>query len=322
VNSQKLHNVSSFHPKMAHQISSLHIKIVFRLRTSTAAKKEDPSISVFALSSLEGTESVETSHERDMVQWREMVADQRFRQEKVSAIAPADELKDGENAKAVSRTAGLGEASAAATLSSAPLVRPGKPDAKAKAMSAASFFGTQKAQKKATEDAGKKSAVSKPAASKPAARKKENQKPAKLNQVAPAEVGNADDFIADDEESDDEEVPVKRQPVRLQKEVPPPSPEPEAKASPVRGAMDAFASSDNNKPQRKRRKKLVEKTTMVGGYLRTETVTVWEDVPSDEENEKGDEKKSAKVKKSSSNKTNNSQHMKQKSLMGFFAKKK
>jgi hypothetical protein len=307
---------------MAHQIASLHIKIVFRLRTSTSAKIEDPSVSVFALSSLEGTESVETSHERDMVQWREMVADQRFRQGKVSAIAPADELKDGENAKAVSRTAGLGEASAADTLSSAPLVRPGKPNAKAKAMSAASFFGSPKVPKKATQGASKKSAVSKPAASKPAASKKENQKPAKLNQVAPAEVGNADDFVADDEESDDEEVPVKRQPVRLQKEVPPPSPEPEPKASPVRGAMDAFASSDNNKRQRKRRKKLVEKTTTVGGYLRTETVTEWEDVPTDEENEEGDKKKITKGEKSSLIKTNNSQHMKQKSLMGFFAKKK
>lgn len=285
--------------------------LVFRLRTSTVVPLDDSSVSIFALSSLEGTESVETAHERDMIQWREMVADQRFRQEKVSAIAPANELRHEENAKAVSRTGASGVVSEA---SSTPLVRPGKPNAKAKAMSASSFFGAKKVQKI-------KSAELKAAPSKPAASKKENQKPAKLNQVAPAPIGNADDFIADEEESDNEEAPVKRQPARLQKEVTPPSPEPEPKASPVRGAMDAFASTDNEKRQRKRRKKLVEKTTMVGGYLRTETVTVWEDVPSDEETQEDDKKNFAKAKMPSLNKSKNSQNMKQMGLMGFFGKK-
>lgn len=41
--------------------------------------------------------------------------------------------------------------------------------------------------------------------------------------------------------------------------------------------MDAFAEKDPNR-KRKRRKKLVEKTTMVNGYLRTETEAIWEDV--------------------------------------------
>eukprot|EP00980_Cylindrotheca_fusiformis_P018532 scaffold6130_cov131-Cylindrotheca_fusiformis.AAC.6 len=295
---------------------------VFRLRTSTAAKLDDSSVSVFALSPLEGTESVETAHERDMVQWREMVADQRFRQEMVSAIAPANELARQENSTQPTRTAEvLGEVSEE---SSAPLVRPGKPKAKAKAMTASSFFGTQQLRKKVTD---KKSAISKPGPSKPPASKKENQNPTKLNQVPPPSVGNADDFSADEEVSDDEEVLVKRQPARkparLQKDASPPSPqpdpEPEPRASPVRGAMDAFASSENNnnKRQRKRRKKLVEKTTMVGGYLRTETITVWEDVLTDEETEEEEKKKSiTKTKLSHNNRPKNPQNMKQMGLMG------
>ena len=49
------------------------------------------------------------------------------------------------------------------------------------------------------------------------------------------------------------------------------------RSGPVRGTMDAFAEKDPNR-KRKRRKKLVEKTTMVNGYLRTETEAIWEDV--------------------------------------------
>jgi hypothetical protein len=113
----------------------------------------------------------------------------------------------------------------------------------------------------------------------------------------------------------------------------------------VVGAMDAFATTapktattasagppppnNNNNSgaggggirQRKRRKKLVEETVMVNGYLRTETKAIWEDVPTDEE----EEEKNTAMTKINQTKTlvaKNSQGMKQKSLMGFFAKKK
>ena len=78
---------------------------------------------------------------------------------------------------------------------------------------------------------------------------------------------------------------------------------------------------------------MVEKTTMVNGYLRTETQAVWEDIPTDEEEE---EKQAAIAKKKSAATSNRNTGavkktpkgvstagaMKQKSLMGFFAAKK
>jgi hypothetical protein len=295
--------------------------VVFRLRTTTAAKTIDSSTSVFALSSLDTDESVEAAHERDMVQWRESVDEKRFQQATVSAIAPSEKLKDAENAIAVSRTRGIGGEDSSLSSSSTPLVRPGKPNAKAKAMTAASFFGGHKAQNKANK------VVQKKTVQKSTEKKKEISKPVKKVQANPSKIGNADDFQADEEESDDEEVVrvvPKRQPVRLQKVAPAPK-EVEIKSSPVRGAMDAFCNDEekpNNQRRRKRRKKLVEKTSMVGGYLRTETVTLWEDIPTDEENDEIEKKKIARSKPTGAvSKSKNSQNMKQKSLMGFFAKK-
>ena len=319
-------------------------KTVFRLRTATSKPDDNDSSSasstIFALSSLENTESVATAHERDMVQWREIVTDQSFLQSTVSAIAPAEELKDGENAKPVSRTVDFGESSLGSNKKTASVIRPGKLNSKAKAMSAASFFGKQQktaetATKKnsSTISTKKNSATEKKKVT--AVNSKENRKNViKKTQVAPVKIGNADDFVADEEDSDDdcdskEEIRVVKKPAaaRLPKESPPspaPAPKPKKKASPVRGAMDAFAEEQSNaKRQRKRRKKLVEKTTMVGGYLRTETVTVWEDIPTDEENEEEEKKKQVlKTKAAVSSKPKKPENMKQKSLTGFFAPKK
>lgn len=165
-------------------------------------------------------------------------------------------------------------------------------------------------------------------------------------------VGTAD-FSADEEESDDEEViereNIKKQAVEARRKVVDEatrqpvqdelSKEPTTKTT--RGAMDSFTktvlskttessnsnnSNNNNSTggrQRKRRKKLVETTAMVNGYLRTETQVVWEDIPTDEEEEEQQQRAIAAKKKASIQKTSsaNPHGMKQKSLMGFFAKK-
>mmetsp|Transcript_6485 Transcript_6485/g.7146 ORF Transcript_6485/g.7146 Transcript_6485/m.7146 type:complete len:151 (-) Transcript_6485:148-600(-) len=104
----------------------------------------------------------------------------------------------------------------------------------------------------------------------------------------------------------------------------------------VVGAMDAFAattskpssqssSQEISRSTRKRRKKLVDKTTMdSNGYIHTETVTEWEDVPEEELVAASEQRTKpivtaaiAKKKKVTSTK-----HMKQAGLMGFFQKKK
>jgi uncharacterized protein (DUF2267 family) len=68
----------------------------------------------------------------------------------------------------------------------------------------------------------------------------------------------------------------------------------------------------------------VEETVNVNGYLRTETKAVWEDVPTDEEEEEKEQERQFMAKKASfkqSRPPKSQQGMKQKSLMGFFAKK-
>lgn len=302
----------------------VRFKIVFRLHTTTS-KADDSSASIFALSALETTESVATAHERDMVHWREIVADQSYQQSIVSAIAPAEELNDGEHAKPISRAVDF-EESSSTTPSKATVIRPGKLNAKPKAMSASSFFGGKKkeATKSSTVGVTEKKKVT-------AVNSKENrQNTIKKSQVAPVpvKVGNADDFVADEEDSDDEEIKVVKKPAaaarvpKVKASSPAPS-APKPKSSPVRGAMDAFAEERPDiKRQRKRRKKLVEKTTMVGGYLRTETVTVWEDIPTDEENEEEEKKKLIKTKAAAISKPKKPENMKQKNMMSFFAPRK
>ena len=169
-----------------------------------------------------------------------------------------------------------------------------------------------------------------------------------------AKVGNADDFVGDmDDGSDDDEDVVEVNPPPTFKfgtrsngseehdgsSDKPIEPEDDP-ATMDASTTDATTNTsskitlDPNR-KRKRRKRLVEKTTMQNGYLRTETQAIWEDVPTDEEEQEeqaaadrrntaskvpssfSSSKQSGKTTKSSAQRST-----KQQSLMGFFAKKK
>ena len=220
----------------------------------------------------------------------------------------------------------------------APLARGPK-----KATTAASFF--QKVAKKTTK---KKKTTSKATEDE----KENNQSSSKRAEASvpngPAgsgkKVGNADDFVGDvddDEDEDDndamEVVRPSRKPragTRQPSSVKPAENDvsleaQDIKVAPVSGAMDAFAkkTTDENKQsgeqkRKRRRKKLETKTSMdARGYLHTETVEVWEEIPSDE-----DEKESSIVAhklshRSAPAKKKASVNMKQGSLKGFFTTK-
>ena len=287
----------------------------------------------------EAAESVATAHERDMVQFREMVSDQRY--ETKLSIAPADDIVKQMNQKV--------DKQSHASLISTPFVQSKRPVAKKTSTTPASFFANQQTTSKETSKKSKTTStnsknvktISKKPTPPPAKEivptpptEKENvvdetQKMA----MDPATVGNADDFVADEEESDDEVEIVaaakktkKKKPVRA---APSPPPSPKKPASPVRGAMDAFCSEQQTQDtdpmrQRKRRKRLVEKTFMENGYLRTETQAIWEDIPTDEEDAQAVKAApiATKKKPASNNKsTTKGQPMKQMGMMGFFGKK-
>jgi hypothetical protein len=104
----------------------------------------------------------------------------------------------------------------------------------------------------------------------------------------------------------------------------------DAKTSAKNGGMDAFAKKNvaalhadrTNEGSKKRRKKLVEKTIMENGYLKTETVTVWEDVDEDEEEAKpSTSSKTSKAAAPAKSKSAPTKGKKQGNLMGFFQKK-
>ena len=123
-----------------------------------------------------------------------------------------------------------------------------------------------------------------------------------------------------------------------------------SKSNIIFGSMDDFAqkvernSMDTTNMKRKRqRKKMIEKTCVDSkGYMHTETVTVWETIPSEEENDddtaksidsRNTERKKQKTQSSlggkksnmskgfKSDSRKNTKNMKQTGLMGFFAKK-
>ena len=301
--------------------------LVFRLRTSPKTPQEDDTMTtIVALASPEATESVATAHERDMVQLREMVADGNPLSE--GAILPAEPMetiKDqtAQRNRVVDPNGAPGRAAAAA-----PIHKPFA-NAKSKPTTAASFFSKQKELAKKEERSketsrrqGEEKENTVVVHNKNIDRKKAKVPPAK-------KVGNADDFVGDIEDSDDDDddVVVVRKTTNIPKKepTPPPSPVPQQQPpSPVRGAIDAFAEKDPNR-KRKRRKRMVEKTTMVNGYLRTETVAVWEDVPSDEENAAEQKLLQERITKPKSKPTgsgkSSKQPMKQTGLMGFFKKK-
>lgn len=173
-------------------------------------------------------------------------------------------------------------------------------------------------------------------------------------------VGNADDFVGDMEDDDDEDsvnndssVSMEIEPgQKVRKKVAKRQvlmddddgdddddyimldEKPKKEKVVVTGAMDAFtttkekpATDDTAATKKRRRKKLVDKTTVdANGYLHTETQEVWEDVPSDEEDEGlaavlTTKKASLPKKQSGKKKTGAKSNMKQGNLMGFFKKK-
>jgi hypothetical protein len=320
--------------------------LVFRLTTnSDISSINDESTTLFAVAPKEAAESVATAHERDMVQFREMVSDERY--ETKPSIAPADDIVERMNNQ-------VDHKQSHASLVSTPFVQSKRPGAKKTTTTAASFFAKPQTTSKETS---KKSKTTSTTATKKAktSSKKPTPPPGKENVPAlptekenvvretqkmavdpAATVGNADDFVADEEESDDEVEIVaatkktkKKQPARAAAPSPPPSPK--RAASPVRGAMDAFCSEQPSSQQqnkeadpthnRKRRKRLVEKTFMENGYLRTETQAVWEDMPTDEEEAETAKSAPIATKKKPASNTTKGQPMKQMGLKGFFAKK-
>ncbi|KAL7477462.1 hypothetical protein ACHAW6_003268 [Cyclotella cf. meneghiniana] len=104
----------------------------------------------------------------------------------------------------------------------------------------------------------------------------------------------------------------------------------DANASAQKGGMDAFAKKNvaamnadgTIEGSKKRRKKLVEKTIMENGYLKTETVTVWEDVDDEEaEARPSTSSKALKGPAPAKSKSAPTKGKKQGNLMGFFQKK-
>lgn len=165
-------------------------------------------------------------------------------------------------------------------------------------------------------------------------------------------VGNADDFMGDEDEDDDfvtaeqereernakqrktqeKEVAENTQKVKRAKQhgrktiAIDKDDDDDNDHKEVVGAMDAFSKKEtklSGNRTKKRRKKLEEKTSMdASGYIHTETITVWEDVSSDEEKQQEIKKQTAKVVNPlAKTKVANTKHMKQAGLMGFFAKK-
>lgn len=162
-------------------------------------------------------------------------------------------------------------------------------------------------------------------------------------------IGDADDFVGDmdEEEDEEEEKPAASQkPLLRGRRKPEPTDNDDevmiedsgdeiakdAAKPTIHGAMDDFAKpkeaqlsqdSEGGEKRRRRRKKIVKKAyTDEKGYLHTESQEVWEDVPSDEEEET--KKKPAKPVSAPTRpkkKAAKSTDMKQGSLMGFFKKK-
>lgn len=133
--------------------------------------------------------------------------------------------------------------------------------------------------------------------------------------------GTADDFIGDDDEDEDflaEEQDRKRRNQIQRKDTEQKERRREEEAMAVRAAIERKQGQEepiNEQPQKskKRRKRLVEKTTMdANGYLRTETQAIWEEVSDEDE---------VVVKKVPVKKVPAKNGMKQGSLMGFFGKK-
>ena len=358
-------------------------------RLVTPSKKEDltESSTVFAISSKESGEPIETAYERDVVS---NVDDDAV---EPSAFAPADalqkfiQLPPPQRVRATNADGGMSTNKSSFSSSSSSKF-------KKTATTAASFFAKSAAASKTSSSStaaksskskgsstnssksksssttsGSKGLFAKAATTKSVDGKENNKSTVSSKKKEDAKkkagdddekVGNADDFVGDLEDTDDEEENdndvsfegegrERSSSAKDDDDAPSPAKKQKTKkapAVPVHGAMDDFCSS-GDKPNstsadvgastsgnriRKRRKKMVEKTYMQNGYLKTETQVVWEDIPTDEEEEEAAKtsssitsslmKSSAGIPSRKTNKTaKKPQEMKQKSLMGFFAKK-
>jgi DNA polymerase subunit Cdc27 len=130
--------------------------------------------------------------------------------------------------------------------------------------------------------------------------------------------GTADDFVGDADEDEDflaEETDRRRRNEAQKREDAKKERQRELATAAREQAIEAQAVEKAQPvPSKKRRKRLVEKTSMdASGYLHTETQVIWEDV-SDEED--------LVVKQAPVKKVATKGGMKQGSLMGFFGKKK
>ena len=325
---------------------------------------------VYSLS-LVDTESVHTAHEKDMAQFRDMLAEEDSPQATATTMALDPTLHQHSIYNEEFQTARLtahasqeerlsGRVVAAPPPAASTMMPSSRMPTKSarKATTAASFFAAKVPAK--SKDSSKQSSKPKDTAKKSPKEKKskttnDNKKPKATKEVEdePEEmdidasdgvvqeekenscnkkVGNADDFVGDEDEDDDfiqEEEDRKRRNAarekkqrakkKTQKEVPEQEEEDDEPVK-VHGAMDAFTQHQEKKPsthKNKRRKRLVEKTTMdASGYIHTETQAVWEDVEDDEE--EPEPVKMAPIKKAP---VKNTKNMKQGNLMGFFKKK-
>lgn len=322
---------------------------VFRLQK---AKDKGTLKHVVAVASLQATESIATAHERDLVEWREMVAEGRLQQQ--VAIDPSDAIGDLPDVPVVKPATMVVESKGQLSTSSKSIGSSNgykrASQTTTKVTTAASFFGSKSKTATAATKTTTITTVAPTDVKTPQPTKAKENK-ARTNQVAPvprlsskAKVGTADDFVGDEEDSDDddqervrqEQQAARRKAVQeanLEDQDLETEPKEEFK---VVGAMDSFATATPKPPskpststrQRKRRKKLVEETVMVNGYLRTETKAIWEDVPTDEEEDQKPQQQRPQHAQHLSKKTTSGQStakaqqgMKQKSLMGFFSKK-
>ena len=190
----------------------------------------------------------------------------------------------------------------------------------------------------------------------------------KIQKIKSTNIGNADDFVGDvDEDEDDEREEsirkAKREALEREKEEEKRLKRSEAAKArkkkkqakaielednneenempQISGAIDNFVSnkvptqsSNNASGVRKKKRKMVEKTTMdSSGYIHTEMVTEWVDVSDNEEVQKSKQLSlsagksklaaaSGKSKAKPSGAKRNGKPLKQMGLMGFFAKKK
>jgi hypothetical protein len=321
--------------------------VVFHLVTTALCKNSPHTLVALALK--DAGESIATAHERDRLY---PGLDMAF-----SVIAPSSQIKLLISEKKKQRdaddcTEAMEEEQAPAPLNKRPK----------KTTTAAAYFEKKQpaatvptasvaTEKKQSAVIGKKQTAAVATTTKPSKVSVSNKKPSasgvakkedeKENKVAVQEkVGNADDFVGDVEESDSDEsmevepVSKTKQPTidDLDSDTSEPTKKNQFKKNKsdivVIGAMDAFAMKKELAPvqvgHKRRRKKLVQTTTKDdSGYLHTETQEVWEDIPTDEEQEEIKKSSMVAVKKIQpvANKGAKKDKMKQGSLMGFFTKK-